>query len=160
MTTFDPQPLRTVPLSQALGVEVRGIDLRRPLEPTQHDALVSLLDEHLLLLFRAQDLTADDQIRFVSAFGPLGDERENGAFHSYISNVRKDTLLTDERLPFPSDFTYTKFPHLYLSLYGEHVEPPPEPTWFANRILAARTMPDDLRRACEGLRVIHARDLT
>jgi taurine dioxygenase len=155
-----PIPLDTRPVSSALGEEVMGIDLREELTDGQKDRLRSLLVQRSLLRFRNQDISVEDQIRLVSLFGPVGDEQEDGSYHSYVSNSRADGLAGDARLPFHSDFTYTPAPHLVLSLYGEQVEMPTQPTWFASRSGAAAALPPDLYAEAADLDVVHARDLT
>jgi taurine dioxygenase len=77
-----------------------------------------------------------------------------------VSNARPDGLAGDARLPYHSDFTYTALPHLVLSLYGEVVELPTQPTWFTSRVAAATAIPAELRADISELQVVHARDLT
>jgi taurine dioxygenase len=58
------------PLSPVLGAEVRGIDLREPIDDHQARALRDALTEHLVLFLRDQDVTEDQQLAVASAFGP------------------------------------------------------------------------------------------
>ena len=50
-------------LSPALGVEIRGLDLSRPLSDEQRRELGRLFDRHHLLLFRGQQVGDDDHLR-------------------------------------------------------------------------------------------------
>ena len=59
-----------VPLTAAIGAEVRGVDARRPLAPDVRDAIHSALMEHLVLFFRDQDVTEEEQLAFAANFGP------------------------------------------------------------------------------------------
>ena len=63
--------MRPVPVSEALGVELLDFDIKRPCGAAEQSELRGLLCEHHLLLVRGQDVTADDQTRFVGYFGPL-----------------------------------------------------------------------------------------
>jgi taurine dioxygenase len=65
--------IRSKPLSPALGAEVVGLDLRQELSSTQQDELRRLFDASYLLLFRGQDLSAQDQTRILETFGPVSD---------------------------------------------------------------------------------------
>lgn len=59
------KPLDTV------GVEVEGFDIHQPLDEATRAGLVSLWNEHGLLLFRGQNITPEKQIAFSRSFGPL-----------------------------------------------------------------------------------------
>jgi taurine dioxygenase len=65
--------LQSVPLSWATGSEVRGLDLTRPkdLNDATVDALMMLLGERGVLLFRGQKLNHDQHLEFTRRFGPL-----------------------------------------------------------------------------------------
>ena len=63
--------MRVEPLSEALGVELSDFDIARPCSTAEQAELRDLFCEHHLLLVRGQDVTADDQSRFVGYFGPL-----------------------------------------------------------------------------------------
>ena len=63
--------MRVEPLSEALGAELSDFDIARPCSAAEQAELRELFCEHHLLLVRGQDVTADDQSRFVGYFGPL-----------------------------------------------------------------------------------------
>jgi taurine dioxygenase len=58
------------PLTVSIGAEVRGADLTRPLSDVQRDEIHDALMRHLVLFFRGQDLTEEQQLAFASRFGP------------------------------------------------------------------------------------------
>ena len=60
------------PLHESLGAEVRGLDLSQPMDAETKDALVEAWLEHLILLFRDQDLNAETQRAFCEQIGTLG----------------------------------------------------------------------------------------
>ena len=62
--------LEIVPLEN-VGVEVRGFDLSRPLDEDTRKALVSIWNEHGIVLFREQQLSPETQIEFSRIFGEL-----------------------------------------------------------------------------------------
>jgi taurine dioxygenase len=66
-------PLRTItvePLASALGAAVSGVDLREPIPEEQARELRDALTRHLVLFFRDQDVTEEQQLAFASVFGP------------------------------------------------------------------------------------------
>jgi taurine dioxygenase len=140
------------PLSDALGVEVLGLDVSRPFAIDDIDALHDAFDEHHLLLFRDQSLSGEQQMGFVARFGPLLVERTQP--WGYVSNVHPDGIVREGGLLFHSDFAFAREPVLALSLFALEVPADGAPTLFANAARAARTLPDDLRVHTEG-RLVH-----
>src|SRR5688572_22437735 len=58
-------------LSPALGAEVRGLDVSRPLDAAMLARVRDAFQEHHLLCFRDQRLTDDQLTAFSLQFGPL-----------------------------------------------------------------------------------------
>jgi taurine dioxygenase len=54
-----------------VGVEVSGFDIRKPLDVELRASLISLWNEHGILLFRNQEVDPESQIEFSRVFGPL-----------------------------------------------------------------------------------------
>ena len=54
-----------------VGVEVSGFDITRPIDDALTTELVSLWNEHGILLFRGQAVTPENQIAFSRVFGEL-----------------------------------------------------------------------------------------
>jgi taurine dioxygenase len=59
------------PFDSALGAEVRGIDLSRPVDRGSFAIVRKAYEAHSLLLFRDQELTPEQQIDFSRRFGKL-----------------------------------------------------------------------------------------
>ena len=55
----------------ALGAEVRGIDLRKPLRDTDAEKLYQGLTQHQVLFFRKQSLTPQSHLALANAFGEI-----------------------------------------------------------------------------------------
>lgn len=151
---------QTRPVSGAMGVEISGVDLTRPLSDTQAIELRQLMDAHQLLLFRGQNLDDVSNVRTVGIFGKVSDENEDGSGCSIVSNVRDDSVVRDEPLAFHADFAWTPYPRPYFSLYGLDVEGPTVPTLFANGIRACRNLPANIRSRLEGRTLIQTYDYT
>jgi taurine dioxygenase len=141
-------------LSPALGAEIVGVDAREPLDPVVAAQLQELYDEYHLLLFRDQHVTADQQERFASTFGPPIDDMADGVRTGFISNVMEDRAGSGP-LPFHADYSFTPLPVQGIVLYAVELPPQGTSTWYANGALAAATLPDDLRRDVEGRTATH-----
>jgi len=142
-------------------VDASDFDIKRPCGPAERAELRELLCEHHLLLVRGQDVTADDQTRFVGYFGPL-HTRADGMKETYVANVT-DTgepaaRTGTGRLIWHQDGTYGLRPGIATSLWAQEVAPDSVPTLFANAVRALARMPVDLRARIEPLHALHLRD--
>jgi taurine dioxygenase len=63
--------LSVVPLSPALGAEIKGVDLRQPLDAAAVKAINDAFDKHIVVVFRGQELSEDDQVRAAGYFGKV-----------------------------------------------------------------------------------------
>jgi taurine dioxygenase len=54
-----------------VGVQVSGFDITAPVDDELKQELISLWNEHGILVFRGQDVTPERQIEFSRIFGPL-----------------------------------------------------------------------------------------
>ena len=148
--------LDVTPVCGALGVEIRGVDLSRPLDPSDAEGLRRWYAAAGLLLFRGQAIGLEDHVRLARLFGPVLEEDHKGI--GYVSNVRVNGFVPDGELFFHSDFAFTAEPVLGISLYALDV-PAGCPTAFANARRAATLLPADLRRAVVGRSALHLFDL-
>ncbi len=63
-------PLTITKLTPALGAEIAGVDLARPLDAETKQALVHALAEHLALVFHDQELTPAQYLAAAATWGP------------------------------------------------------------------------------------------
>ena len=64
-------PIEIVPTGAALGAEIRGVDLREPLDEGEFAAIERAYDEHGVIFFRGQKLTPPQQVAFTRRFGEI-----------------------------------------------------------------------------------------
>ena len=149
------------PLSDAIGVEVKGLDLSTPLDEATVEALKDVWYDRCLLLFRDQDISNADQERFARYFGELEDVRTGEIARSdmpytmLITNVRDTgmkTALEDGEMWFHYDQCYYEIPARASALYAMEVPRVGGNTLFANCFLAWETLPEDLRQKLDGLK--------
>jgi taurine dioxygenase len=135
-------------LHPVTGVEVSGLDLRKPITGSDAAELRALFDRHALLHFRAPSLDADSQRRLVEAIGPVPEAA------TYVSNVEPDGYRPEHALLWHHDFAFTPHPLFGISLYALEVGEGCVPTRFANTAHGAATLPASLRNRLEGLELV------
>jgi len=149
-----PARLDVRPVAGALGAEIHGVDLSRPLDAGTAAAIRAALLEHLVVFFRGQTLTPAQQLAFARAFGePVEYPQLKGlADYPMITPVVK---LEHERVNFGgiwhSDTTYLERPPMGSMLYAIEVPPRGGDTLFANQYLAYESLSEGLRRVLDGL---------
>src|SRR6267154_3544989 len=72
----DVVDLTVTPLSRACGAEIRGVDLTKELSEPTVRAVKQAWGKHLVLVFRGQSITQEQQLRFASYFGELGNRKK------------------------------------------------------------------------------------
>lgn len=150
--------IQTQLLGPGFAVEVAGIDARSLLAEADAETLRALLDEHGLLVLRAEGLTADEHLRFVGLFGRIYDEARNSSGLSHVSNVFGS--FPTGRLLFHQDFAFTPHPHPVQSLYAEEVVGAVAPTLFVSNVCAYERLSPKQLADWEGLTAVQARDAT
>jgi taurine dioxygenase len=151
--------INLIPVSTRIGVQVTGIDLRRPLSEAMAAEFRRAFDDYHLVVFRGQDLTPADQVRVVSIFGPVLDEELDGSGFSMVSNVAENSVVRrTEQLHFHADYTFTPYPLDGLALYAVEISGQNCPTSFASLADAYQALPTRLKRQIEGLTAIHMAD--
>jgi taurine dioxygenase len=152
-------PFRIERIAGALGAEVSGLDLSRPLSEDTIAALRRAWLEHLVLFFRDQDLPPAAFLAFGRRFGEVIEYPFVKGLddHPEIIPVLK---LPHERVNFGgvwhSDTTYLDVPPMASMLIAREVPPVGGDTLFANMYLAYETLSDGMKRLLEGLTAINS----
>lgn len=169
----DVLEMKATPLSDACGALIEGIDLTRPLDDTQVRFIQDAWNEHLVLVFRGQNLSEEDQQRFASYFGPLGDrkiapdqlkERVEGTLQNnpkfmLVTNIKVDGkpigAFGDGDMWFHIDSGYSSRPYRYTFLYGLKLPASGGNTLFANTYKAYEAVPQLLKEKLAGRKALH-----
>lgn len=143
------------PLSTALGAEIIGLDLRSDLNPALVEMIQEALHEHLVLVFRDQSFTLEEQIQ---ACGQFGEIELHPALEvpwkyrevTYVANTDPTYTQIFEHCgpPFElwhSDTCYLPEPARMSFLYAERVPNEGGETLFINTVKAYDDLPDDLK---------------
>jgi taurine dioxygenase len=157
-------------LSDALGAEVRGVDLSRRQPPDIVAALKRAWLDHLILLFRGQELTQDQLVDATACFGAVGQLARPEEYRTpgqkrlhqtvmLISNVREDGVpigaLPDGEMMFHHDMLHAEVPHDGTLLYAREIPSHGGNTLFANLYAAYEALPGEVRAPLEGRRAFH-----
>lgn len=161
--------LGVVPTGAALGAEIRGVDLSRPVSETALAAIDGALNVHSVLLFRNQQLNARQLAAFAWHFG---EPRVIPYLGHYAHPDEPDVMLVtnirengrnighaDAGRVWHSDMSYMRQPPRATLLHA--IEIPEEngvaigDTLFASAIAAYDALPEDVRKRIEGLKAVH-----
>ena len=151
--------LSVEPVAGALGAEISGVDLARPLSEDTVAAIRRAWLDHLVIFFREQPLSPTQFLAFARCFGePIEYPFVKGLDdHPEIIPVLK---LEHERVNFGgvwhSDTAYLDVPPMASMLVAREIPPWGGDTLFANMYLAYETLSDGLKAMLEGLLAINS----
>jgi len=161
-----PQDFAVRPLPGALGAEVLGLDLSRPVSDEDFRRLHRAHLDHHVLVFRDQRITPAEQVAFSRRFGPLQIHVLKGfqlAGHPEIlivSNIKDDAGqpigLGDAGHYWHSDLSYKEKPSLGSLLHAQELPAEGGDTLFANQHSAYDALPAALKAAIAPLRAEHS----
>jgi len=160
------------PLSPALGAEIAGVDLREELSAGTVAAIIDAWHQYLVILFRNQSLSEEEQIRFARHFGVLqqrgrppearneASRLEHPEITMLVSNIRENGKLigslADGEMHFHSDFCYVEKPAKGTFLYAVEIPSQGGDTLFLNMYKAYETLPAALKARVEGRKAVNA----
>lgn len=155
----DYRRVAVAPLAGALGAEISGVDLRRPLDDATVAEIRRALIEHLVVFFRDQPLAPAELVSFGRRFGEL-------VIHPYIKGLDgHPEIMIVKKEPedefnfaggWHSDTTYREVPALGSILHAVEVPAFGGDTLFANMVLAYESLSAGMKRALDGLQALHS----
>jgi taurine dioxygenase len=153
--------IRVEALSPALGAEVSGVDLAKPLGDDTIAEIRQAFLAHLVIFFRDQNLTPDQYLRFACTMGAPSEYpliRGMDGYPEITEVIKKE----DERVNFGgiwhSDTTYLQCPPMGTMLYAREIPPLGGDTLFANMNMAYESLSAGMRRLLDGLSAVNSAD--
>jgi alpha-ketoglutarate-dependent taurine dioxygenase len=158
-------------LHPALGAEIRGIDMRCPLDPDTAQHLQQAWADHLVLVFPNQHITDLEHVAFTRHFGApeifhqkiIRSERVKEIFR--VSNVNEDGILMPPDHPtvqqvalaqfWHTDSSYRTIPCTGALLHGVEVSRTGGETQFTNMYQVYDALPEALKRQVQGRKAQH-----
>jgi len=148
-------------LHPMIGNEIRGVDLSRELDPDILGFIRDAWAAGAVLLFRDQDISDDDQLRFAGQFGDICERVIPPASASHPggqdwTNLMMITDQLDEKgepvgalghgeMWFHSDKCYRERPHRFSFLYGMEIPTEGGHTKFSSLYAAYDQVSDELK---------------
>ncbi len=162
----DASTIKMKPLSPALGAEIRGVDVSRPLSGETFETIRNCWYEYGVVCITGQALDEMDQVRFGQYFGELANtqgEYKIGKGHPsimYVTNQKEDGkyvgALPDGEMYFHSDMCYAEHPSMATMLYAMEIPLVGGNTLFANMYKAYETLPEETRQRLAGLKAVNS----
>ena len=161
------------PLSDACGAEIKGVDLREELDQDTVAAIEQAFHDNLVVVFRGQDLSEDDQKRFANHFGGLGERKQSpngstpgGSYDTpfmLVTNMRDEKgeplgAFGDGEMWFHHDTSYYEAPHRATLLYAVTLPSWGGNTCFSNMYKAYDNLSEDLKQRLEGRKILQIHD--
>jgi len=154
------------PLSHAIGAELSGADLSKPVDEATRAQIHKAWLDHLVIVLRGQDLTPQRQIAFGRMFGDL-DDHKAAPFYRHpeheeiflITNKKvggNESQTKDTGRVWHSDHSFTTRPTTASMLYCREIPPVGGTTMFANMYLAYETLSPGLRAVLDKLEAVHS----
>ena len=146
------------PIAPALGAEVSGLDLRKPLSDKDFSSLRAALVEHEVLFFRDQDIEPAHQQALAERFGPLQTHPAYATVpgHPAItileSTPEKPTLIEK----WHTDMTFREHPPLGTMLRSRVIPPSGGDTMFASMTSAWEALSEPMQRFLGELTAVHS----
>lgn len=163
MSTIEIRPITAV-----IGAEVSGLNLAEPLDGHTIDRITRAWHEHLVLLFRDQELTDAALERFSANLGALDRkplytndvvDTTTSDYVCVISNVKIEGKpigdLGDGEAVWHTDMSYNELPPKAAALYALEVPSTGGETGFANMYRAFETLPAALKARVRTLECKH-----
>jgi taurine dioxygenase len=149
--------IEITPVTAAIGGEVRGVDLREELTDVDVKVLRQGLLDHLVLFFRDQHITDDEQLAFALRFGPM--------HVSPLQTVHQDApeiVVLNQVYPrgegadeWHSDNTFLADPPMGSILRAVQLPAVGGDTCFASMYAAYEGLSPTMRAFVDGLRAVH-----
>jgi taurine dioxygenase len=146
------------PLSPAIGAEIAGVDLSKPLDDGTYETLHSALLEHLVIFFRDQVMTPDQQVAFAERFGriedphPVFDKLEENPKVTVLETLGETGIYNDT---WHTDVTFKPRPAMGTILLGRDVPVCGGDTLFASLYAAYDALSERMKDFLQGLTATH-----
>jgi taurine dioxygenase len=157
-------------LESALGAEVTGIDVSKPMSRSDVDDIEAAWRERLVVVFHRQDLSDPQLIAFSRNFGELDPPGPNpygepfnkahpelNVISNVVENGKPVGNLGDGEAVWHADMTYVDVPPKAALLHALEVPSPDAGgnTYFANMFFAYEELPAALKAAAENKVAVH-----
>jgi alpha-ketoglutarate-dependent taurine dioxygenase len=158
-TTIDSVEVR--PKTGALGAQVSGLDLRKPLSQEHLEQLLSLFDRYLVLTFPEQNLSPQAHMAFSEQLGPhqrLPHTPLVAGFPHLQEVLAEQTHVKGQVVGqnWHSDSSFLAMPPLGVAMRAIEIPDYGGDTGFVNTCLVYESLSPALRRTLDALSAVHS----
>ena len=160
--------LKFTKLTDALGAEVSGLDISKPIAQEDLQQILAAWKEHLVLRFRGQELTDPQLLDISRNFGEIDPPGPNSYGKPFlaefpdinvISNIKEGDQhiggLGDGEAVWHADMTYIDTPPKASLLHALEIPATGGNTQWGNMYMAYAALPTHLKQAIKGRKAIH-----
>jgi taurine dioxygenase len=155
---MDYKHIQVKPIAGALGAEIYGVDLAKLDDAIFADIHHAFLD-NLVIFFRDQTITPEQQVAFSARFAPVGyyPFLKGLPDHPAVIEVRKEP---EDKLNFGgvwhTDTAYLAKPPMGSVLYAKEIPESGGDTMFANLYLAYETLSDPMKAMLDNRNAVNS----
>ena len=153
-------PLDIIPQSAPCGALATGIDLSKPLDPGDFDAIRVAWLRHQVLAFPDQTMEIEHIEAFAKGIGPFGSDPyfKSVPGHPHVAQVRREADETTQIFAdaWHSDWSFLEHPPAATLLYGDVIPPVGGDTLFANQYAAWDALPASTKALLKDRMGIHS----
>jgi len=157
------------PLSYALGAEVCGVNISKPLDDKIIRQIHTAFLDHGILLFRGQPLTRQQHVAFSRQLGEVDDNKSK--VDDKASDCPEIMVVTNKPAPgakqssrigkpvgedWHTDVIHSSVPPMASLLRSVELPESGGDTMFSNQYLAFETLSDGMKKLIEGLHGVHS----
>ncbi len=156
---MDYSRISVMPIAEALGAEISGVDLRRPLDDATVAEIRRAFLAHLVVFFRGQDLDCAQFLEFARRFGrPVEYPFVKGidGFPEIIEVLKREHETVNFGGIWHSDTAYQDAPPMGTMLIAREVPPSGGDTLFANQYRAYDTLSAEVKERLAGRRAVNS----
>lgn len=159
----DGKRIIVIPTGAALGADIAGVDLVKPLDVAAFKAIEAAWHQHLVLRFRGQRLDDSGLLAFARRFGELDKAPVHAMSDTGVDPYPEITVMSNIKVngkpignlghyeaEWHTDMSYNEKTPIGSLLYSLEVPPEGGDTGFSNMYAAFETLPSDLKRAIIG----------
>lgn len=146
------------PLTPAIGAEITGLDLSKPLLRDEYDALYEHLMAHQVIFLRDQQLSPERHLALARSFG---EPDQPHPIYRHVDGFENITVLANGPKKPPStdgwhtDVTFKTTPPFSTILYAREIPPAGGDTLWLSMTAAYDSLPAGMKSDLEGLRAVH-----
>ena len=163
------------PVTPSFAAEIGDVDLARPIDPTDLQAIKDAFTQHAVLIFPDQHLSQDQHLDFARYFGPLETTiavyRKDAPLRlrkefADVSNLNPDSEVwgKESRLRlfqlgnrlWHTDSSFKRLPARASLLYARSIPPVGGHTEFADERAAYDALPEEMKRRLDRLVAEHS----